>query len=516
MKPVPTTKSTRPVAEEAPAGAVDGHFHTDHLMADLNGRSVRGGMVTVSAQGAKFFLQLGSTAVLARLLTPMDFGLIAMVAAFTGFVSLFKDLGLSMATVQRERISHEQVSTLFWINVALSLVLMMIAAAMSPVVAWFYGEPRLTLITVAISATFILGGLTAQHTALLRRQMRFVPLVAMEILAMAAGIGAAIALAAWGAGYWSLVAMTATTATTTMVLAWLFSGWRPGLPKRTADVWPMISFGGNLTGSNVLSYVSRNADNVLLGWAYGAGVLGLYSRAYSLMLLPINQFNAPVSTVAVSALSRLADDPSRYRRAFTQFLASITIATLPVVTFLLLEASSVIRLLLGDQWLGAVPIFQWLGIAALCQVVTQTNGWLFISQGRTGDMLRWGCVGSTLTVISFIAGLPWGAVGVAAAYAISSVLIRTPIVLWWVCRRGPVRVRDYLGACSGGLSVAALAAAFVLSVRPILQPTTAIDSTFLSIALFTIAFVFSCLFLPPVRAQYKLVRSGLAHLRIQQ
>ncbi len=148
-------------------------FDTEYLKADLKGRSVRGGAVTMAAQGIKFFLQIGSTVVLARLLTPEDFGLIAMVTAVTGFVMMFKDMGLSMATVQRAEIDHAQISTLFWINVVLSLAFMLLTATLAPAIAWFYSEPRLTWITLALAGAFIFSGFTVQHQALLRRQMNF-------------------------------------------------------------------------------------------------------------------------------------------------------------------------------------------------------------------------------------------------------------------------------------------------------------------------------------------------------
>src|SRR5690606_19203223 len=169
----------------------DAYFDTEHLTKHLRRRTMRGGAITVSSQGVKFALRLGSTAVLARLLTPADFGLIAMVTVVTGFVEMFKDAGLSMATIQRERITHAQVSTLFWINVALSALIMLLIAALAPAIAWFYGEPRLLPITLALSGTMIFGGLAVQHQALLRRQMQFGRLATIEITSMAAGIAAA-------------------------------------------------------------------------------------------------------------------------------------------------------------------------------------------------------------------------------------------------------------------------------------------------------------------------------------
>ena len=291
-------------------------FDTEYLKADLKGRSVRGGAVTMAGQGVRFFLQMGSTVVLARLLTPQDFGLIAMVTAVTGFVMMFKDMGLSMATVQRAEVNHAQISTLFWINVTLSLGVMLVTAALAPAIAWFYGEPRLTWITLALAGAFIFGGLTIQHQALLRRNMRFGTLALIGIISMVMGIVAAIIAAWYGAGYWALVIMQLAGAITGAIAVWVVCGWRPGLPVRRSGVREMLAFGGNLTGFNVINYFARNADNLLIGKFWGSGPLGLYSKAYGLLMLPLRQINAPLSAVAIPALSRLKDEPERYRNYY--------------------------------------------------------------------------------------------------------------------------------------------------------------------------------------------------------
>ena len=226
-------------------------FDTEYLKTDLKGRSVRGGAVTMAAQGVTFFIRMGSTMVLARLLTPQDFGLIAMVTAVTGFVVMFKDMGLSMATVQKAEINHGQISTLFWINVVLSLGVMLVTAALAPAIAWFYGEPRLTWITLALAGAFVFGGLTVQHQALLRRSMRFGTLALIGIIGMLVGIVAAIIAAWYGAGYWALVIMQLSGAIAGAIAVWVACGWRPSLPVRCSGVREMLAFGGNLTGFNI-------------------------------------------------------------------------------------------------------------------------------------------------------------------------------------------------------------------------------------------------------------------------
>lgn len=415
------------------------HFRTDHLMVDLKERSVRGGAVTLSAQGVKFALQMGSTMVLARLLTPADFGLVAMVTAVTGFVAMFKDAGLSMATVQRENITHEQVSTLFWFNVGLSLLLMLTVAAFAPVIAWFYGEPRLTGISLVLAVTFVFSGLTVQHQALLRRQMKFSLLAVIDLLSMAAGITLAIAMALRNYSYWSLVGMAAASALVNCILVWRLSPWRPGLPVRRCGAGAMLRFGGGLTGFNVLNYFTRNADNVIVGYFLGSASLGIYSRAYRLLMMPMQQINTPVASVMLPSLSRLQDDPRRYRSAYLRAVGMLAFIGMPIVAFLFVVANDVVTVVLGAGWEGAATIFRWLAPAAILGTVNVAPGWLCVTLGRAKVQVVWAAISAPITIAAFLLGAHWGAVGVAAAFS-SSWCVLFILFLVMACQRSPVSI----------------------------------------------------------------------------
>src|ERR1700730_8106499 len=173
----------------------DRYFGTDHLKTNLGGRTARGGAVAITAQALKFIITIGATSILARLLTPQDYGLIGMVAFVTAFVSLYKDLGLAAATIQRPEISFDQISTLFWINASLSVAVCIFTIAIAPLVSWFYGEPRLTSITVITAVGFIISGLAVQHEALLRRQMRYFALASIGLISSIVGYVVAIWMA---------------------------------------------------------------------------------------------------------------------------------------------------------------------------------------------------------------------------------------------------------------------------------------------------------------------------------
>src|SRR5579872_61722 len=243
-------------------------FDTEHLHADLKGRSLRGGLVTLTSQGAQFLLQSVSTVVLARLLTPAQFGLVAMITAVTGLGQAFADLGLSEATIQRKEISHDEVSTLFWINVAIGLTLTLVTAALAPLLAWFYAEPQLNSVTLVMSLTFIIGGLRVQHDALIKRQMRFLALAIRDVVCFAVAVPVSIVLAWNGFGYWALVALPLTLNLTQMVLSWLMVRWLPGPPRWSARIRSMIVFGGHIAASYLLLTLIRSADNVLIGWRW--------------------------------------------------------------------------------------------------------------------------------------------------------------------------------------------------------------------------------------------------------
>jgi PST family polysaccharide transporter len=441
----------------------DQFFDTDHLNPDIKRIAVRGGAITSIAQVIKQLLTMVSTVILARILTPQDYGLVAMVTAVTGFVALFKDMGLSMATIQRPEINHEQVSTLFWLNILISIVVCLITMGLAPPISWYYHEPRLVKITIILACGFLFGGLTIQHQALLRRQMRFKALVTMGIVSMALGILAAIIVALMGYGYWALVALHLGTQIVTALCAWILCPWKPGRPGSIRKVADMLKFGGNLTGFSIINYFSRNLDNFLIGRYYGAQQLGLYAKAYGLLLLPITQVNAPIQSVAVPTLSRLINEPERYRHAYLRILEKLTLIAMPLVSFFIVTSDWVIYVLLGPQWSGAAAIFSFLGIAGLVQPVANTSGWLFITQNRAHHQLRWGFVSGFLSILAIVAGLPWGAIGVAASYSISGFFLRTPLLLWYIGREGPVRTKDFYRACiPAGIASVAIAGSLIL------------------------------------------------------
>lgn len=420
-------------------------FATDHIKRDLERRTVRGGAVTVVYQVVKQVISIVATAILARLILPEHSGLINMVVIVTGFISLFNDLGLSAATIQRNQLEQQQVSTLFWINIAMGMSLALVAAALAPAVAWFYNEPRLLPVMAVIAAGFFFGGLTVQHRALMKRQMRFSALVGIDITMTLIGTVVAITAAVLlpePLRYWALVFELVAQWPIEIVGLWLLCGWRPNRPALAKGVRSMLVFGGNLTGYRLVNYFARNMDNLLIGKFFGAAALGLYAKAYGLLLLPMRRVNEPFSAVALPALSRLTDDPERYRRTYSRMVSGLCLLTMPLVAFMIGAADWIVITVLSERWAAASTLFALLGISGLVEPFSNTTGWLFTSQGRTDEQLRWGLIGTGLTVGAIVAGLPWGPVGVATSYGVSGLLIRTPLLFWFAGRRGLVRTAD--------------------------------------------------------------------------
>lgn len=446
------------------------HLRTDDLRAELGARATRGGVVMMASQGLRFAIMILGTAVLGRLLTPQDYGLVGMVAIVIGFVALFKDLGLAPAIIQREELTQREVSTLFWINLGFSLAVAALTAAAAPLVAWFFGEPRLTAITMGYAAGFIFGGLGVQHEALLRRRMRFAALAGANVAALVVNIGSTVLLAWLGFGYWALVYGQLALHLAYAASLWGVCGWRPGSPARLSEVRALLAFGRDLTGFTIVNYFARNLDNLLIGRVWGPVQLGFYAKAYQLLLLPLDQVIEPVTAVAVPALSRLDGEPERYRAAYLRLLEKVAMVTMPLMAFMVVTADWIVRVVLGPQWGESARLFAILGVAGVVQPAASTAGWLFLTQGRSREMLRWGLIGPTLTVLFIVAGLPWGATGVAASYTAGYVCVVAPLLFWYVGRRGHVGARDIYGAVAMAFCAAVCAAGAVLLLRQAAGP----------------------------------------------
>ena len=418
------------------------HIKTDHLLPNLKRHTISGGAITLSSQAAKFLLSLTSTIVLARLLTPRDFGLVAMVTAVTGFVAMFRHAGLATPTVQREEITHAQVSNLFWINLAVSASCALIVGALSPVMARFYHDSRITYIALALSTTFLIGGFRVQQLALLKRQMRFKAIALIEVGSMATGVLVGIVMALLHYRYWSLVGLSLATEIASFLLTGLVSRWKPQLPSRGAGIGPLVAFGAHQTAGNFIFSLARGCDNLLIGRFYGPAAVGLYSRGAALVTRPLEQFLLPIDAVFLPTLSRLQSQPQRYRSTFLRLYETIAMSVFFFSSLLLALSIPATLVLLGPKWHQVSAIFAGFTFTAIQLPLSTAANWLLTSQGRGKDIFRVTSINGVLTLVSFVIGLPFGPLGVALAFSSIGLLVRLPILYYIAGQRGPVRSSD--------------------------------------------------------------------------
>jgi PST family polysaccharide transporter len=362
-----------------------------------------------------------------------------MVTAVTSIAERFKDLGLSNATIQQKEITHEQVSTLFWLNAGVGVAMMVVVIGVAYPVSLFYSDVRLVSIMSAIALSFPLSGLAVQHQALLRRQMKFTQLAGVQIGSSLLSLALAIIMALKGFGYWALVGREVTRSVFMASGSWFCMPWVPARPSRQAGVGSMLRFGGDLTAFNLVWLLCSSVDQVLTGKLFGAVSLGFYRQGFQLVLAPINQLSFPVLTVGESALSRLQHDPEKYRRYYRKLLSILSFFTMPLVLFLAVYAEAFVRVALGERWLGATPIFQVLAIAALLRPAAATAGAVVLTCGHSRRFFWLGLFTSVAMVLGFVAGIPWGPVGIAWGNVWSVYLLLVP-KLYWSFKRTPVSV----------------------------------------------------------------------------
>ena len=432
-----------PVAEHLqPSDANAAHLSTDHLLANLEGRVVSSGFVTLGSQAAQTLLNLLSVMVLSRLLDPKDFGIVAMVATVMSLLQAFREFGLSRATIQREGITHAQVSNLFWLNLAISVLIGLLLAAASPLVAWFYREPRLVPLTLVLAISFPLSGLAVQHTALLMRRMRFKALAWIQVTSLVAGVSTGIAMAWLDFGYWALAVMQLATAGATAVLTYIAVPWLPQVPRRRSGTRPLIEFGSNLAAGSFVFSLARNFDGLAIGRYWGSDTLGLYSRGGALLTRPMDQVLSAAETVLVPMLSRMQNQTQRYRSTFLQFYEAAALCSCLFTGVILALARPITLTALGPKWEEASLVFAGFTVSALCKPLAAAASWLFISQGRGRAMLISTSLISALSVLSVLLGLPFGPVGVAFAGSAVGLLILVPVLYYMAGHEGPVTTAD--------------------------------------------------------------------------
>ena len=411
---------------------------TDHLMAGLGARSANGVVVTILVQFTVFALQILNTAWMARVLAPEDFGVVALALSVTGFVGLFAELGLSVATVQRRELDQNTASVLFVVNLLAGFAGMVLCFGLAAPAAWVFSDTRVFWAVVGLGCALPLSAAAVQHNALLVRGMRWWPIQLIGLASLGAGVFVGIVAASLlNAGYWALVGASAATAITRLTLLWFVCPWRPSRVREWASARTAVSFGAHMTGFNLTLFLARQLDVTLIGLFWGTAQTGYYTRAYQLMLLPLNAISGPLGAVFVPALSRLQGDPARWSAAFMRAYLIAAIIGCAFASIFIVTADHLVNLVYGPGWEDTTEIFQWLSWSMYCTFPMGAMAWAFVSLGNSKAMLKWGLISFVVLGITFVTAVPYGVLGVAKAYTIA-IWSLTPVCFHLALRKSPV------------------------------------------------------------------------------
>lgn len=478
-------------------------MNEERQRGSLGAAASRGVARTLASQAGRFILQFGATVILARLLSPSDFGLAAMVIAIAGIAEVFRDFGLSDAAIQSRSLSSEEQTNLFWLNVCIGVSCALLLIALSPLIAGFYQHPELIGISCGLAIGFVFNGAATQHLADINRDLRFGSLALIQVISQFAASMFAVASAFWGAGYWALVIQQVGLAAVTYALAASMSRWRPGLPNRRVSVRRFIRFGWQLAATRGMAYVSQNVDIITIGWAFGAAQLGLYSRARQLLTLPLNQINAPLTRVALPILSRVADDEIAFLSYARKAQLVSCYVTLAIFGFAAGGSVPLIELAFGREWRPAAILFSALCISGAFRSMAQVSFWIFLARGKTQAQLRMYAFTQPIIIISIIVGLVWGPLGVALAQGLSYAVF-FGVSYWFAARASGLDLRPVVGVGIRSLfivGVGSYAVTFLIT-QLMHESLLSLPTSLAAIGIYA-AVVAACI--PPIRADLRVL-----------
>jgi len=407
----------------------------------LKEKAIKSGGIMVSSRFIGAIIQFISAVILARLLTPKDFGLVAMVTVFSLLLYNVGFNGFVEAIIQAKKINQAQVSNLFWIGLVISASLAIIFVAFSPLLGAFYKEKAVVPIAKVMAVGFIFSALSTEHLALIMRRIEFHKIMLNEIISGIISTIIAILMAWKGFGYWAIVGRQLSVPVITCICAWLQCSWRPSLPSKNANIKPMLKYAVNTFGNFSINYFARNIDKTILGWKLGSIELGGYDRAYRLFVLPVNQLVDPISSVALSTLSKVQDDPKTYQSYYLKSLSLISFLGMYLSAIITITGKEIIYILLGPKWDEAGLILQAFGPAVGIILIYQTISWIFLSRGKPDLLLKWTFISTLIMTAIYFLGIKYGAPGLALSYGLSLYLLTIP-GLFLASRLSGIKLRD--------------------------------------------------------------------------
>ena len=427
-------------------------------------RLVRSGVMwKMTSQLSIQILGVATAIVVAHFLTPREVGLVAMALVFANLSLVITDAGFAAALVQKEELSEADASTAFWASAAIGVGMTALGIGLSWPIANLYGEPDVQVFLAVMSGAILLSSLGIVQGALLTREMRFKSLELRTVAATTVSATTTMVLAAAGAGSWALVVQVLVVTGTSTALLWRTSAWRPSARFEKGSLREMRGFSAHVLGTRVTSWGRTNVDNLLVGRYVGAASLGAYSLAFNLMVTPVTRVAGPVTQVFFPAFSRIRE-PRRIGELWLRALPLVAAIVMPAMLGLIAVAPDFIGVLFGERWHEAVPVVQILAGVGMVQALQALNYGILQSIGRTATLFRYTVFASVLAIMSFVAGLPWGIVGVATAYALASLVIE-PLYLVLTTRAVGVTVGQWLRSVTRVGTAAAITAALAFVAR---------------------------------------------------
>lgn len=478
---------------------------------DLGGNAARSVKHLGLGHATRLLVHAGGLLILSRLLSPAEFGYVAIATTLLAITETVRDLGLAAAAVRTPTLTAAQRDVLFWINTVVGVFIAVVIFSVSGLIADLFNEPRLEGVLQSVSLVPIINGLATQYRAGLQRELRFKAVATIDAIGAIVGLTAAVALALVGAGYWALVAQSLAIPFVALVGSVSVARWIPGWPHRGIGARALIQFGAHVSVSQVLLQVGNSLDTLAVGWTSTPSAVGAYNRAYQLAVVPFSQLRAPATMVATSVLSRIHDDASRLLRFVRHGQSGLLIMTLPIVAVILATPEAVVRLVLGPQWLAAAPLVAILAVGATMQVFAVVANWLFVASGSGSALSSYSMVSLALKA-GGVLGLAWaGPIGVAIGLA-GALTIAAPIALVWSSRRAHVPVMPLIANAVQLTMVAAVASTAAYFARMFVGSDTALLSVIVASAAVAAVFGLAAI-VPTIRGEYgavlRMIRKSL-------
>ncbi len=467
-------------------------YFEDHAVEGDHGRrSLRAGAMILGARVLIIAIQLVTFGVLARLLFPEDYGLVAMVTAITVFAPLLAGLGTPDAVVQRARITESEISALFWIGVATGAGIAALMVACGPLLARFYGEPRLTWITGVSGLTFLVCAISCQHYTLLRRAMRFEELAVVDVGANLLSASGAVAMAFCGFGYWALVLRPVMLTSFIAVGVWVRCRWVPGRLVMSVGTKQMLRQGFHAAGFFMTDYVASSSDRIVIGHQNGAVALGYYQNAIFIYENLCNLLILWAHGVVVASLGKAQSDLKEVRRLWSKALLTLGFYAMPAFGVLAVTGQDLVVVLFGSKWSETGVLVSILAFRGIPHTIERTVGWLHVAAGRTDRWWRWGLIAMCVQLVALFCGVPYGPIGVAVALVACTFILSIPAVAYSGRPLG-IFATDVMSVTWRPLAASLLAAAIGL----VLRFTVLTDmSLILRISILTSSYLISYIFI---------------------